>query len=106
MPDVCADIPLVRMNNQQDPKLTAKQMEERSDAGLIAGGFVGMPLMGVMISCLCSASGLTVSGILFGVGISFTALFACLIAGNTIAKNWDAILGFLGKQPTAPENSR
>lgn len=93
-------VPLVRMDQQQDPALTSKQMQERSDLGVATGGVVGVALMAIVAVCAVTMS-LTPFGFLLAIGISFVALIACMVAGNVIAKNWEAIMGFFGKQPKA-----
>ncbi|MDR0727927.1 MAG: hypothetical protein LBF26_03495 [Puniceicoccales bacterium] len=91
----------MQLQDQYPPKLSEKQMEERCNMGVMAGGIVGLALMGIILCCIPPLA-FTPFSILLAIGISFVALIACLVAGNMVAKNWDAILGFFGKQPKAP----
>jgi hypothetical protein len=101
-PATAQQIPLVQLPNQQDPKLSDKQKGERLDTGFAIGGAVGIALMAIVVCAAITTMTLTPVGLLIAIGISIVVLIACMVAGRTIAKNWDAILGFFGRQPTAP----
>ncbi|MDR2341384.1 MAG: hypothetical protein LBD72_03615 [Puniceicoccales bacterium] len=92
---------LTRLDSQNPATPTKRQIDERVDIGVATGGAVGVTLMACVL-VYTTLVAVTPAGIFVGLGISLGILLACMVIGNVVARNLNAILGFFGRQPSAP----